>query len=193
MTKIFISGGCKNGKSYHAQILAKKMQQEQTQQQHLPLYYLATMIPCDNEDLQRIRRHQREREGWGFETFEVSKNILSVPKFCNINGVFLLDSVTSLLANEMFTEKDATVETTYEKLSYELVMLTGLLKNIIFVSDFIYSDACFYDTSTEIFRKGLAFIDRKLAGTCETVLEMSCGNIIVHKSVRQSQTNHNNN
>jgi adenosylcobinamide kinase/adenosylcobinamide-phosphate guanylyltransferase len=191
MTNIFISGGCKSGKSYHAQILAKKMQQEQIQQ-HLPLYYLATMIPCDNEDLQRIRRHQGEREGWGFETFEVSKNILSVPQYCNINGTFLLDSVTSLLANEMFTEKGNVVDKASEKLSHELVMLAKILKNIVFVSDFIYSDACFYDPSTEAFRKGLAFIDRKLAKICETVLEISCGNVIVHKSVSESDINYNN-
>jgi adenosylcobinamide kinase/adenosylcobinamide-phosphate guanylyltransferase len=186
MTKIFISGGCKSGKSYHAQILAQKMQQEKTQQQHSPLYYLATMIPGDDEDLKRISRHQGEREGWGFETVEVSKNILSVPEFCNVNGIFLLDSVTSLLANEMFTEKGTVVDKAYEKLSHELISLAKIIKNIVFVSDFIYSDACFYDATTETFRKGLAFIDRKLAGICETVLEMSCGNIIVHKSVRQS-------
>jgi adenosylcobinamide kinase/adenosylcobinamide-phosphate guanylyltransferase len=188
MTKIFISGGCKSGKSYHAQILAKKMQQEQIQQQQqrCPLYYLATMIPRDNEDLQRIRRHQREREGWGFETFEVSKNILSVSEYCNVHGTFLLDSVTSLLANEMFTEKGTIVDHVYEKLSYELILLAKTLKNIVFVSDFIYSDACFYEASTETFRKGLAFIDRKLAGICETVLEISCGNVIVHKSARPS-------
>lgn len=43
---IFISGGCKNGKSYHAQELARSMAQES----NLPLYYLATMIPRDDFD-----------------------------------------------------------------------------------------------------------------------------------------------
>jgi adenosylcobinamide kinase/adenosylcobinamide-phosphate guanylyltransferase len=181
MTKIFISGGCKSGKSYHAQILAQKIQQEQPQQKHFPLYYLATMVPSDHEDLQRINKHQRERAGWGFETIEVSKNILSVLKTCNVNGTFLLDSITSLLANEMFTENGTVVDEASEKLLRELVLLAETLKNIIFVSDFIYSDACFYDPATETFRKGLALIDRKLAGICETVLEMSCGIVIAHK------------
>lgn len=63
---IFISGGCKNGKSYHAQELARDM----AVQGGLPLYYLATMIPHDDEDRARIRRHLSERDGWGFETVE---------------------------------------------------------------------------------------------------------------------------
>ncbi|MDR0336670.1 MAG: bifunctional adenosylcobinamide kinase/adenosylcobinamide-phosphate guanylyltransferase [Planctomycetaceae bacterium] len=176
MTNVFISGGCKSGKSYHAQILAKNKQQK-----NLPLYYLATMFPQDNEDQQRIKKHQQDRIGWGFETIEVSKNILSVLDTCNANGTFLLDSVTSLLANEMFSEQGTIVDHAPEKLGHELVLLAGRLKNIVFVSDFIYSDSDFYNTSTEEFRKGLAFIDRKLAGICETVLEMSCGIVIAHK------------
>ena len=46
---IFISGGCKNGKSYHAQELARDMASEQ----NVPLYYIATMIPTDEEDQER--------------------------------------------------------------------------------------------------------------------------------------------
>ena len=42
---VFISGGCKNGKSHHAQNIAKTMADEK----NLPLYYLATMIPKDEE------------------------------------------------------------------------------------------------------------------------------------------------
>ena len=68
---IFISGGCKNGKSYHAQELARNMSREKS----LPLYYLATMIPTDDEDRARIRRHLSEREGWGFDTIEQGRNI----------------------------------------------------------------------------------------------------------------------
>ena len=67
--RVFISGGCKNGKSMLAQRIAVK--------QGAPLYYIATMIPYDDEDRARIRRHLKEREGWGFETIECGRNILS--------------------------------------------------------------------------------------------------------------------
>ncbi|MDR1962836.1 MAG: bifunctional adenosylcobinamide kinase/adenosylcobinamide-phosphate guanylyltransferase [Planctomycetaceae bacterium] len=177
MTSVFISGGCKSGKSYHAQILAKKLQQVP-----FPLYYWATMVPGDDEDWQRIEKHRHDRKNWGFETLEISKNILSVPEKYNVNGTFLLDSVTALLANEMFTENGTIVADAPQKLSHELTLLVERLNNIVFVSDFIYSDAYCYDASTEEFRKGLALIDRQLAGVCETVLELSGGMAIVHKS-----------
>ena len=109
---IFISGGCKNGKSYHAQELARSMAQES----NLPLYYLATMIPRDEEDDARIRRHLSEREGWGFDTIEQGEHICEALRTKTVsgepvdpNGVFLLDSVTALLSNEMFRE-DGTID-----------------------------------------------------------------------------------
>ena len=40
---VFISGGCKNGKSFYAQRLARR----QADETGSPLYYIATMIPHD--------------------------------------------------------------------------------------------------------------------------------------------------
>ena len=68
---ILISGGAKNGKSYFAQRQAKQMADEQG----VPLYYIATMIPHDEEDRARIRRHIKERAGWGFATLECGRNL----------------------------------------------------------------------------------------------------------------------
>ena len=62
--RVFISGGCKNGKSYYAQQLAKHMGQA------APLYYIATMTSTGREDDERIVAHRKEREGWGFITIE---------------------------------------------------------------------------------------------------------------------------
>ena len=47
----FISGGCKNGKSWYAQRIAQAAGK--------PLYYVATMISTGEEDDQRIARHIR--------------------------------------------------------------------------------------------------------------------------------------
>lgn len=174
--RVFISGGCKNGKSYYAQTLAKQICSD-----GFPLYYLATMVPADEEDLQRIEKHRREREGWGFETIEISRNILTATDGCDADGSFLLDSVTALLANEMF-EKDGTlVPNAAQKVAEDLALFVRKVKNIVFVSDDIHSDACFYDAITEEYRRGLALIGRKLANVCDSVLEVSAGNIIAHK------------
>ena len=67
--KIFIIGGCKNGKTSFAQELAVKLSGNG------PRYYIATMVPVDDEDRKRIENHIRDREGQGFITKEISEDI----------------------------------------------------------------------------------------------------------------------
>lgn len=168
--RILISGGCKNGKSYYAQELARRQARDGA-----PLYYIATMAPTDEEDEARIRRHRREREGWGFTTLEKSGGIGSLD--ADFSGSFLLDSVTALLSNEMF-RKDGTVDrTAYLRVAEELALLAEKSGSIVFVSDYIYSDAVKYEELTELYRKGLAWIDRALAKKCDAVIEVTYGNV----------------
>ena len=175
---IFISGGCKNGKSYHAQELARNMSREKS----LPLYYLATMIPTDDEDRARIRRHLSEREGWGFDTIEQGRNICEALTGSTLSGVkvspggvFLLDSVTALLSNEMFLPEGTVVLDAAEKLAAEVSEFANRTGNTVFVSDYIYSDGRLFDEYTENYRRGLALIDRTLAALCDQVVEVSYG------------------
>lgn len=168
----FISGGCKNGKSFYAQRIAKESGS--------PLYYIATMIPHDSEDDARIVRHQQERDGWGFETLECGTDILSCLDHADPNGSFLLDSVTALLSNEMFAPDGFHPEAA-EKIAAELCEFIRRAPNTVLVSDFIYSDAALYDEWTEAYRRGLAFIDRALAKACDRVIEVVNGQIICYK------------
>lgn len=171
---IFISGGCKNGKSYYAQSLARSQAGDSR-----PLYYVATMTPADEEDRARIRRHQKEREGWGFETIEQSGNIDGME--ADFSGSFLFDSVTALLSNEMF-RRDGTVDReAHLRIAEELVQLAERSGNVVFVSDYIYSDAVKYDELTELYREGLAWVDRRLAKKCDVVIEVAFGNVQIWK------------
>lgn len=170
--RTFISGGCKNGKSYYAQRLAQSAGQ--------PLYYIATMIPHDEEDQARIRRHRDERDGWGFETLECGTGILSCLEHADPAGSFLLDSVTALLSNEMFAPDGFHPEAP-ERVAGELVELVGRVSNIVLVSDYIYSDAALYDDWTETYRRGLAHVDRALARTCDCVIEVASGQMFCYK------------
>ena len=135
----FISGGCKNGKSYYAQRIAKSA--------GAPLYYIATMIPHDDEDDARILRHRNERDGWGFETIECGADILSCLDRADPDGSFLLDSVTALLSNEMFAPDGFHPEAP-KKIAAELCEFVRLAPKTVLVSDFIYSDAALYDEWT---------------------------------------------
>jgi len=182
--RIFISGGCKNGKSYYAQRLAKA-------QQKGPLYYIATMRPVDSEDERRIERHRNEREGWGFVTVEQPARIEEILDKCNSGGSFLLDSLTALLAGEMFPSVAAADGRTADAHTADahaadriiggLMQVLDSISDIVIVSDYIYSDACIFDPLTESFRKSLADIDRAAAKRCDVVLEAAHTSVMIHK------------
>lgn len=173
--KIFISGGCKNGKSSYAERLAKLQKKD-----GLPLYYIATMKPVDQEDYERIKRHVKERDGLGFETMEQAENINEVLIRGNQEGSFLLDSTTALLANEMFVDGAVKIDV-LKKVGKELEEMIQALENIVIVSDYIFSDADRFFDETKQYQKGLAYLDRVCAKNCDIVMEICFGNPIIHK------------
>ena len=173
--KIFISGGCKNGKSYYALKIAAHIGR--------PLYYIATMVPSDNEDRERIARHRAEREGLGFTTVELPRGVCDLPPRCDLNGAFLLDSLTALLANEMFIGGRCD-ERAGERVIRDVTELINKTANIVIVSDNIYSDAFRYDAMTENYRRWLGRADRAAAALCDAVIEISYGRTIVHKDAK---------
>ena len=95
---VLISGGAKNGKSSFAQNLALEFARQKNQN---PMYF-ATMIPCDGEDRERIRRHREDRKNLGFKTVECGKDISSQLDKINEGDVVLFDSLTALISNELF-------------------------------------------------------------------------------------------
>lgn len=173
----FISGGAKCGKSTLAQNLTVALADGGKH------YYVATMISSGKEDDERIRRHIADRDGLGFETVECSRNILDCLNTADRKGTFLVDSVTALLQNSLFPpEKNYELDLNGAKrCGDELAVFAREVKNAVFVSDYIYSDAERYSASTENYRKCLADIDRRLAQICDTVVEVSAGQYFVHK------------
>ncbi|MBQ7874533.1 MAG: bifunctional adenosylcobinamide kinase/adenosylcobinamide-phosphate guanylyltransferase [Oscillospiraceae bacterium] len=174
--RIYISGGAKNGKSMFAQEIAKKLSSEGH------LWYLATMEPHDDEDLARIARHRDERAGWGFRTAEWGRNIALHCEEIDCKGTYLVDSVTALLSNEMFSGMSGEInKNAADKTAEELLAFSEKAENVVFVSDNIFCDAAFYDEWTDSYREGLAKVDRTIAEKCDVVAEFSCGQIIFYK------------
>ena len=173
----FISGGAKNGKSTLAQNLAVALAQGGKH------YYVATMISSGSEDDDRIRRHIADREGLGFETVECFRNILDCLQTADKDGVFLVDSVTALIQNSLFpVEKNYKMDlAAAERCADELVEFAKIVRHVVFVSDYICSDEALYSESTELYRKCLANIDRRLAKVCDTVIEVAAGQPILYK------------
>ena len=174
---VFISGGAKCGKSALAQDLTVALAGGGKH------YYVATMISTGAEDDTRIRRHIADREGLGFETVECFRNIMDCLQTADKDGVFLVDSVTSLIQNSLFpAEKNYEMDlTAANRCADELVTFARTVRHAVFVSDYIYSDAEVFSESTEMYRKCLADIDRRMAKVCDTVIEVSAGQIIIHK------------
>ncbi len=173
---VFVSGGAKICKAGVAQTLAVKPARGGKR------YYVATMIPVDEEDRERIRKHVADRNGLGFETIECGADILSCLQY-DTNSSFLLDSVTALLQNIMFPpEKNYEMDLdAAEKCAEDVALFAKSVANAVIVSDYIYSDAQRYDESTECYRRCLAKIDRLLAQVSDTVIEVSAGQLIFHK------------
>lgn len=174
---ILLSGGAKNGKSDLAQELALRLADGGAH------YYLATMIPCDGEDNRRIARHRENRAGMGFETVERGRDLCGCLTAENRKGVFLVDSVTALLLNELFQDPTSGEldENAADRCIRDLTAFAGQVRGAVFVSDAIGADADGYDPVTEIYRRSLARVERVLAAVCDTVAELSVGVPVIYK------------
>lgn len=169
----FLSGGSKSGKSMLAQRIARSLP--------APHYYLATLLPTDEEDRAIVRRHLAARDGWGFETIECSRGILSALSPETRGGTFLLDSVTALLANEMFRPDGTVDEAAGERLAAELCTFALHAEHVVFVADFVFSDGVQYEALTERYRRALGLIGVRLGAVCDHVAELSAGRPIWYK------------
>ncbi|MBQ1892784.1 MAG: bifunctional adenosylcobinamide kinase/adenosylcobinamide-phosphate guanylyltransferase [Clostridia bacterium] len=164
--RILLVGGSKSGKSSLAQEIAIKLADGG------PKYYWATMEPTDREDDERIERHIADRAGMGFVTIERGKKLLA-GELPPDNAAVLFDSVTALLANEMFGA--CFDPAAPERALDELLALSEKCANFVCVADEVFRDGAVYDDMTEDYRRGLAAILRALAEDFDTVAEVSCG------------------
>ncbi len=175
--KALITGGAKSGKSAFAENMAVSLCDGGK------LYYLATLIPTDAEDNERIKKHLIKRDGKGFITVECGTDLTVMPNDVDKESTFLLDSTTSLLQNALFPK-----ENNYEldiaraeKCKRDLLDFICSVKNIVIVGDNIHSDSNLYSESTETFRHLLAEIHNSLAAECDVVAEVFCARPIFYK------------
>lgn len=182
----FVTGGVKGGKSMFAQYCAKLFN---SKDENSKLLYFATMIPTDNEDLKRIDRHIKDRSGWGFETIEEGKDVTNVfDKLCG-NEIILFDSITAVVQNNIFDGFDVNHDFDADKFSQSLYELSNRVKHIIFVSDYIFSDAFLYDDLTDMFRSKLGRVHVNVAEFADVVLECSFSNMKVWKNTQNFDFN----
>lgn len=176
---VYITGGCKNGKSTFALSAARSLSAGR------PMYYVATMNPSDGEDADRIRRHRLERKGLEFTTLEIYTGIQQCIDRAPHESVLLIDSITALLANEMFGSGYADGSACL-RVTKGLECVLSMAKDIVMVSDYIYSNAELFNGYTDMYMSALAAVDRRMAQLCDAVIELCNGRATFHKGTLTS-------
>ena len=193
MTELII-GGSGSGKSEYAENEAVKISGEH-------LIYLATMENHGAEAERRIKKHRKNRDGKGFFTVELPLNVGTLSDRM-LNGeiraeagksTVLLEALSSLLANEMFSaearsdsdqgKKDRNALTKYvcNKILYDIRALSSGVKDLIIVSDDVFRDGRAYGGFTEEYMRALGFLHSEIAAFSDRVIEMVSGNAVIWK------------
>ena len=173
---IFIAGGVKGGKSMFAQCISKQLVQDGK------LFYLATMMPYDNEDRLRIERHILDRAGWGFDTIEEGMNFDNITTKLSSNDVILLDSVTAYVQNNLFDAEGINYSLEPKELAMQIKRLSDKVKDIVIVSDYIFSDSLIYQDATDLFKKNMGNTHIEICKYADVVLECAFSRIKVWKN-----------
>ena len=190
---ILVVGGSGSGKSSYAEALFDGWTGARS--------YLATMRIYDEEGERRVERHRRNRAGKGFWTIACPTDIYNVCRQEVMDrksdrtldsdqensdsegaGAALLECMSNLVANEMFTEKgqkDADVVT--EKICGEIRLLQKLFDPLVVVSNNVFEDGRSYDASTMEYLRALGQINQRLAAQADCVAEVVVGIPIMWK------------
>ena len=101
---IYVSGGCRSGKSAYAQTLAESLPGRHA--------YLATCPRIDDEMDMRIDRHQQERAGRGWETIEEPVALDQAVLNAQDVDVILVDCLTLWVNNLLYVAEQHQQELT---------------------------------------------------------------------------------
>ena len=179
-----VSGGSASGKSEFAESLVVNSGCENR-------WYLATMLPYDEECHRRIARHRQMRAKKGFETLEVPYALqqleLTEPMQ---SGCALLECMSNLVANEVFAPEGRGADCS-EVLKCGLHHLAGTAAHLVIVTNDIFSDGVTYDPETEQYRKILGEVNREAAAMADYVYEVVCGIPICVKGEKRDVTDKN--
>ena len=161
-----VTGGSGSGKSAFAEDRVLSFGDAQR-------IYIATMHPFDEESHKRIERHQKMRAGKGFETVECYTGLKNVklPAGC----VVLLECMSNLTANEIFDPSGAGKARAEEEILAGVSRLAHQARNLVLVTNEIFSDGYRYEEETMEYQRILGNINVRLAEMADCVTEVVYG------------------
>lgn len=165
-----VIGGSASGKSAFAESLVLKTR--------LPRYYIATMQVWDSECAARVQKHRAMRAEKQFETLECPQNLskLVVPQ-C---GTALLEDLGNLTANELYSP-DGAGENTVQAILQGIDKLNSQCKELIIVSNDVFSGGADYADDTDKYLLALAQINNAVAARADIVVRVVCGLPVCYK------------
>lgn len=168
---VLVTGGSASGKSEYAEslVVASRVQER---------YYIATMMPYDDECHKRIERHRRMRAQKGFETVEWYTDLFKWT--CPDGAVVLLECMSNLVANEMYADGGAR-ENAVASILAGVRKIQDQASLAVIVSNEVFSDGVDYGLETNTYNARLAEINSAIAALADQVIEVVCGLPIVHK------------
>lgn len=171
-----VLGGGASGKSGWAETEAVRLSNGG------PLYYLATLSPEGPGNDVIIARHRRRRNGKGFQTIEVSRDIDRIPVLTDHpEATVLLECLSNLLANEMFggtgNQGDggggsAADGHDAERTVREVLALSEKVKNLVVVSNLIFSDGISYEKETAEYIRNLGEVNAAVLNASDRAVEV---------------------
>lgn len=163
-----VTGGAASGKSEYAENISMSRKKG-------PLIYIATMMPYDDECHKKIARHREMRREKGFHTIECPYDLDSIKsKDITKDSTILLECISNLLANEMYNKKSRR-ENAVGEIIGGISSLKDKCKNLVIVSNEIFSDGNKYDADIEEYIKNLAIINKELSIMADEVIEIVYG------------------
>ena len=155
-----VSGGSASGKSEFAEslVLASSCTQR---------FYLATMIP--------FQKHRQMRAKKGFQTIEVPTDLQKVSFDAEPSQrIALLECMSNLVANEIFSESGAGSQT-FEAILEGMEHLLNQCSEVIVVTNELFSDGIAYDEGTQDYLATLGKVNQALSARANRVYEVVAG------------------
>lgn len=169
-----IYGGSGSGKSAFAEKCISELSEDEGGCENK--IYIATMKVYDEEDEKRVKRHRSMRQGAGFETLEILKNIHMADEGIISGKNVLLECVSNLVANEMFKEDNVVCEqVVVENVMKGIKRIENCAGNFVIVSNNIFEDGLRYDDTTMAYMRALSAINSMIAKMADKVYEVVVG------------------
>lgn len=178
---VLIIGGSGSGKSAYAEetvvSFSRKSVSLEEDVPEMNKYYLAAMQVFDEEGRRRVERHRALRRGKGFHTIEQPREIhRALEQMEEGNKAALLECISNLTANEMFTEGETRPESQVtEQIIRDVELLKEKTTHLVVVSNNVFEDGVDYDETTMEYIHAMGVINQALAKMADQVVEVAAG------------------